>query len=226
MLKPARQLEVEAVPLRRIEGHFAPGAAAAKRAIDLVVASAAFLPAMVLLAAGVCAILLIDRQWPFYRDLRIGRGGASFYCWKLRTMRGDPGLLERRFAEDPAAREAYELTRKIDRDPRRTRLGCLLRKTSIDELPQIFHVLSGRMSVVGPRPLSPAEFEQRGRYRFLLASVRPGLTGLWQVGGRSNLDPAARLIADNYYVRNWSLALDLRILARTPIAVLTARGAK
>lgn len=203
-----------------------PRAVAIKRLMDLTAALLLAPFALTILGSAALLVVLVDRQMPFYLDTRIGRNGKKFRCWKLRTMRADKGLLEAYFLAHPGSRESYEQTRKLDDDPRRTALGSLLRRTSIDELPQLFNVLIGQMSLVGPRPLSPSEFVQRGQHRFLLATVKPGLTGLWQVSGRSDLDLASRIMMDNHYAQHWSLWLDLKLLVATPIAVLTCRGAR
>jgi len=161
-----------------------------------------------------------------FRQLRLGRGGRPFYVWKFRTMVPDA---ERRLAELEAKNEARGgVLFKIRRDPRVTPLGCFLRRTSIDELPQLVNVLKGEMSLVGPRPLQlrdshlleamdPDAFAQR-----LL--VTPGITGPWQVGGRSD-GSEGMVRQDLEYVENWSLWLDVKILAQTPQAVVSARGA-
>lgn len=201
-------------------------AGSAKRTLDLGIAVCALLAAVPMVALSALLIIALDRQLPFYGDTRVGMGGRRFRCWKLRTMRSDPAILEAYFTERPDEERRYQLTRKLEHDPRITSVGRVLRKTSLDELPQVVNVLRGDMSIVGPRPLSPAEFDRRGPDRFPLASVRPGLTGLWQVSGRSDLDPASRVLLDNYYARHWSIWMDLRILAATPVAVLTARGAR
>lgn len=197
-----------------------------KRATDVCIASVALALTAPLILLAALTILVADRQLPFYADLRVGLAGRQFRCWKLRTMRSHPRILEEYFAAHPHEAETYRETRKLSHDPRITPLGALLRKTSLDELPQLVNVLSGDMAAVGPRPLSPSEFEQRGPSRFLIGGVRPGMTGLWQVNGRSDLDVASRVLLDNYYARNWSLWMDMRILAATPVVVLTARGAR
>lgn len=225
MLKPwvieeRQTAEVVAVP----QG--APSGRDLKRPIDLAIAAIALLPAAVIVGFAAAAVLLLDRQNPFYLDTRAGVGGRQFRCLKLRTMLSNPAILERYFERHPEERATYAATRKLANDPRITPLGQFLRSSSIDELPQLLNVLRGEMSIVGPRPLSPAEFRARGANRFLIASVRPGMTGLWQVSGRSDLDPASRVLLDNYYARNRSTWMDLRILARTPLAVFSRRGAR
>jgi exopolysaccharide production protein ExoY len=229
MLAHDRGPQIEAATLETIPSGLSRrrrGARFTKRLLDLLLMVVALPIAAVVVGVAAALIVLVDRQSPFYLDGRVGFRGRDFRCLKLRTMRSDPSILERYFVEHPEERRGYELTRKLDADPRVTRLGSLLRRTSIDELPQVVNVLGGHMSVVGPRPLSPAEFLRRGPNRFFLASVKPGLTGLWQVSGRSDLDPASRVLLDNYYAQHWSIWLDLKLLVQTPIAVLTCRGAR
>jgi exopolysaccharide production protein ExoY len=201
------------------------GPPALKRFID--VAGALTLLPLALAIIGVSALLLlvVDRRWPFYLDTRIGWRGRPFRCLKLQTMSPDKALLDRYLAAHPAEAERYARERKLANDPRVSRLGSLLRRSSIDELPQIYNVLRGQMSLIGPRPLSPAEFEQRGRRREALARFRPGMTGLWQVSGRSDTTMRRRRALDHLYVTRWRPALDLYVLLRTPLAVIRARGA-
>lgn len=201
-------------------------ARAAKRAMDFMVAAMMLLTAMPMLVIAGLAILVIDRRNPFFADERIGEGGRTFRCFKLQTMRRDPTVLEAYFQANPDERESYEVTRKLRFDPRVTRLGSILRKSSIDELPQLMNVLVGEMSLVGPRPLAPSEFRRRGEVGAPLLRVRPGLTGLWQINGRSDLSHRRRIALDNFYALHWTIALDLRILAATPFAVLSRRGAR
>lgn len=199
---------------------------AAKRVLDLAVASLLLVITAPLLVAAALAVLVANRQHPLFADDRIGAGGRLFRCRKLQTMRDRPGVLDAYLAANPEERESYALTRKLRDDPRITSVGRLLRKTSVDELPQLLNVLRGDMSIVGPRPLSPAEFMRRGESRFVLMQVRPGLTGLWQTRGRSDLSHRRRVALDTFYVRHWSLRLDLMVLAATPLAVLSRRGAR
>jgi lipopolysaccharide/colanic/teichoic acid biosynthesis glycosyltransferase len=157
----------------------------------------------------------------FYRQLRLGTQGSEFMLLKLRTMH--VGADQQRVME-LSEQDGGGVLFKMRRDPRVTRVGRLIRQFSIDELPQLVHVISGRMSLVGPRPLAAIDSTYTGSARRRLL-VRPGLTGLWQVSGRSDLtwDDAVRL--DLYYVENWSLGLDLSILARTILTVLRRKGA-
>lgn len=197
-----------------------------KRAMDLVLAATMLAIAAPLVIAAALLVLVADRRNPFFSDERVGEGGSPFRCLKLRTMTRRPGVLEEYLASRPDERRCYELTRKLEHDPRITRAGSLLRRTSIDELPQLVNVLLGEMSIVGPRPLAPAEFARRGDASLPLLQVRPGLTGLWQVRGRSDLSHRQRVALDNFYARRWTIGLDLRILAATPYAVISRRGAR
>lgn len=197
-----------------------------KRALDLAVGIPLAVVALPVVAAAATAILAVDRQAPFYADTRIGRGGRPFRCLKLRTMRGDPRILERYLAQHPDESDAYRSTRKLRTDPRITTIGAFLRRSSIDELPQLWNVFKGDMSIVGPRPLAPGEFLEREQDALPLTWVPPGLTGLWQVRGRSDTSFARRVELDNHYARHCSPWLDLRILAETPWAVISGRGAR
>lgn len=200
---------------------------ALKRAMDLV--GAALLLLACLPAFLVIALLVRRDGGPvFYAHPRVGRGGKVFGCLKFRSMVVDA---DRRLAalleSDPAARAEWETTRKLKRDPRVTPIGRLLRATSLDELPQLINVLRGEMSLVGPRPVTRAELEQH--YGATAAahylSVRPGITGPWQISGRNDVTYASRVALDVAYATAPSLWTDLRILLRTPFAVLARRGA-
>ncbi|MEL6613389.1 MAG: sugar transferase, partial [Bacteroidota bacterium] len=204
-----------------------PAARIAKRGFDLAVSGGLALfwgPVVGLLAL---AIWLEDRQSPFYAQERIGLDDEPFHAWKLRTMVTDAeAVLERALAEDPALREEWDTFFKLEKDPRITRVGAFLRKTSLDELPQLYNVLRGDMSLVGPRPLPAYHHDELdARVRALRARVRPGITGLWQVSGRSDSGNAGMERWDPYYVRNWSPWLDAVILVRTVRVVLRGSGA-
>ena len=168
---------------------------------------------------AVCAALvwLDDRAAPFYDQERIGQDGAPFCAWKLRTMCPDAdAVLERALADDPALQAEWEALFKLARDPRVTRVGRWLRRTSLDELPQLWNVLVGEMSLVGPRPLPRYHHDDLpARTRALRERVRPGVTGLWQVSGRGNTGTVGMDRWDPYYVRNWSPWLDAVVLVRT-----------
>lgn len=163
---------------------------------------------------------------PIFRQYRVGRGGKLFACYKFRSMvNGAEQVLHDYLQKNPAAREEWQRTFKLARDPRITPMGHFLRKSSLDELPQLFNVLKGDMSLVGPRPIVPAEVPRyRGRIR-AYHGVRPGLTGLWQVSGRNLVSYRRRVALDTVYARRHSMALDASILVRTVRVVLVGRGA-
>jgi len=193
-----------------------------KRLLDVVLASAGMLIAVPLLAIAAVAIKLDSPGPVFHRATRVGKDGRRFTFLKLRSMRADAEelrglLLHRNITKGP--------TFKLHDDPRVTRVGRLLRKTSLDELPQLLHVLSGEMSLVGPRPPFPEEVEHYEPWMRRRLEVRPGLTCLWQIRGRSDLPFEEWMRLDVEYVERCSLALDLKILLLTVPAVLSGRGA-
>jgi len=171
--------------------------------------------------------LMLEREGPiFFGHERVGKDGRVFTAWKFRTMvRHADRVLEEALDAHADLYSEWEQTQKLRDDPRLTRVGKLLRRLSLDELPQLWNILRQEMSLVGPRPIIREEIHKYGQAYELYAQVRPGLTGLWQVSGRSNLTYEERVRLDAYYVRNWSVWLDLVILIRTAMAVLTGRGA-
>ena len=196
-----------------------------KRALDFVLTVTGGMFVLPLLLA-LCLLVWLESRGPvFYRAQRLGRDGKPFSCVKFRTMVPDAEtILERMLEEDPELREEYLRYHKLREDPRVTRVGRFLRKTSLDELPQLWNVLKGEMSLVGPRPYLPRETEQIGITQSEILRVYPGITGPWQVGGRSHTTFDERIRIDAYYVRDWSVWLDLVILART-VRTLVARTA-
>jgi lipopolysaccharide/colanic/teichoic acid biosynthesis glycosyltransferase len=197
------------------------GYARAKRLLDVAIALAVLPFVLIVLALCVIAIRLDSRGPAFFSQLRTGQGGRRFKMLKLRTMVKDADALKARYMH------LNELTYpdfKITNDPRVTRVGRIRRKTSLDELPQVFNVLAGDMSLVGPRPTSFAASTYRLWHTARL-EVKPGITGLWQISGRNELDFDDRLRLDVAYIRNRSFGLDLRILLRTFGSVLSGRGA-
>lgn len=199
---------------------------AAKRMLDVATASLAIFilsPVLLILALAVC----LDGGPAVFGHSRIGRGGRSFRCLKFRSMVPNAGaVLEELLMKDPEAARMWAATRKLPRDPRVTRIGRFLRATSLDELPQLFNVLRGEMSLVGPRPVVQEELtDHYGVAAVCYLAVRPGITGLWQVSGRSDTTYAERVSLDCRYVREFSIWNDLRILLRTVPAVLIRRGA-
>ncbi|RMF27109.1 MAG: undecaprenyl-phosphate glucose phosphotransferase [Chloroflexi bacterium] len=193
-----------------------------KRAMDVVLASLALLVLSPLM--GLIALLIrLDSPGPaLFRQVRVGKNGRRFVIYKFRSMHIGAEAERRRLA---ALNEADGPLFKIRDDPRRTRVGRWLRRTSLDELPQLFNVLRGEMSLVGPRPPLPEEVRQYQEWHKRRLEVRPGITGLWQVSGRSELTFDEMCLLDIYYIEHWSPALDVKILLRTIPKILTGDGA-
>jgi lipopolysaccharide/colanic/teichoic acid biosynthesis glycosyltransferase len=197
-----------------------------KRIFDVALGIVIF-PIVALFISVVGALIALTSNGPiFYRQRRIGQHGRDFWIWKFRTMhpRAD-WILAEHLKRNPSDRDEWNRSHKLRIDPRITRLGRLLRKTSLDELPQILNVLSGEMSFVGPRPIVHAEAAKYAeRFPYYLAAV-PGITGLWQVSGRCNVSYEARTLLDETYVCKWSMLRDLWILMKTPREVFKRNGA-
>ena len=197
-----------------------------KRAVDVVVVLSLcvlLLPVLLVIAA---AIWLSSPGPVLFSHRRIRRHGEFFTMWKFRTMCINSGeVLERYLMTHPEARAEWSATHKLKCDPRVTRVGRFLRRTSLDELPQLWNVLNGTMSVVGPRPIVAAEVEKYGDHFSDYCAVKPGITGLWQVSGRSELSYSQRVDLDRRYAQNWSLRTDARILMRTWSSVVNRDGA-
>jgi len=195
------------------------------RLIDIAVAATAILIVLPVIVLICLAIALQDGGSPIFVHRRIGRGGRVFPCLKLRTMVQDSeDRLRRHLESDPAARAEWALDQKLRRDPRVTPLGLFLRKSSLDELPQLFNVVCGHMSLVGPRPIVPAEVERYGRYMQFYCNVRPGITGLWQVSGRNDVSYRRRVAMDTIYSRTRWVGGDIWIMVRTVPAVFASKG--
>ena len=201
------------------------GAAVLKRLLDVVGAIALGL----LFAPLIITIVLLmhrDGYSVIYRHRRVGRSGKIFSCLKFRTMVPNADQVLRNLLEsDPNLRAEWIRDHKLRNDPRVTRLGRFLRRTSLDELPQLLNVLRGEMSLVGPRPVVREELLRYGRNVAAYLAAKPGITGLWQVTGRNNTDYRRRVVLDTYYVRNQNLLLDLYILIKTTGVVLGGKGA-
>jgi exopolysaccharide production protein ExoY len=214
-----------ATPALTVVPRSRPAASRVKRAIDIVVV-VLLLPLVVPLGVLIAiAVTVSSRGTVLFGQERVGLGGRTFKMYKFRTMHREA---EQQLQQDPRLWNEYvtngfKIPAEIDR--RVTRIGRFLRRSSLDELPQVLNVLLGTMSLVGPRPVVPAEIANYGDKRDAYLSVRPGITGAWQVTGRSNIDYPERVEIDATYVETWTLGQDLRILARTPMAVLSARGA-
>ena len=197
-----------------------------KRCCDLVLGAIAGIVTLPIVAAACIAIRFTSPGPLFYGQRRVGRNDQTFVAWKFRTMVSNAAEeLEFHLASDPELRQEWDRDHKLKNDPRVTPVGRFLRKTSLDELPQIWNVFRGEMSLVGPRPIVTAEIAKYGKRFDLYRKVPPGITGLWQVSGRNQTTYEARTEFDEYYVRNWSICLDLYILFRTVKAVLNAEGA-
>jgi exopolysaccharide production protein ExoY len=201
-------------------------AGAAKSALDRIGALLLVLLFLPFLAVVVLAIWAEDRGPAIFKHRRIGKNGRPFYCLKFRSMYQDADVrLAELLKNDQDAANEWFATQKLRVDPRVTRVGKFLRSTSLDELPQLFNVLRGDMSLVGPRPIVEAELARYGEAAPFYLSVQPGLTGLWQISGRSNLAYDERVALDRLYVTGWSLGKDAEILLKTPMAVLARKGA-
>ena len=198
---------------------------AVKRMLDLG-GALSFLIVFAPLLIGVAVLLLVAQGRPvLFKHKRIGRNGEPFECFKFRTMVNEAGrALEQHLAANPAARREWEATQKLKDDPRVTPLGAVMRKLSVDELPQFLNVVMGHMSLVGPRPIVSSEARLYGSHIGAYYSLRPGITGPWQVGGRSNASYDRRVQLDVDYASNWSIARDIGILVRTVPAVLAQDG--
>jgi exopolysaccharide biosynthesis polyprenyl glycosylphosphotransferase len=183
-----------------------------KRLVDVVLSLMALVPLIVLTPLIALAIKLDSPGPVFYRQSRVGRSGREFGMFKFRTMRLDS---EAALAKLMAERDGADLLFKMRTDPRITKVGAVLRKFSLDELPQFLNVIAGDMSVVGPRPPLPREVREYVGRAFRRLYVKPGITGLWQVSGRSDLTWEESIRLDLYYIENWSLSVDLQIMWRT-----------
>lgn len=199
---------------------------ALKRAFDLVFSLLGLILALPIMAV-LCFIIRLDSRGSIlYAHRRMGKSGKPFDCLKFRTMvAGADRVLQEYLAESAAAREEWNRGCKLKDDPRVTRVGRWLRRTSLDELPQLFNVLRGEMSMVGPRPITEQEVQRYGDCIRDYYAVAPGITGYWQVNGRNDVDYDARVKMDSWYVRNWSIWLDLTILIKTAKTPFRGRGA-
>ncbi len=197
-----------------------------KRGLDLTLAFLC-LPILLLLIAAIAVAIRVTSPGPiFFSHRRIRGHGRFFSMWKFRTMCVNSAeVLEDYLAANPAARAEWRKEHKLKHDPRVTRVGEFLRRTSLDELPQIWNVITGSMSLVGPRPIVAAEVEKYGEFFADYCLVKPGVTGLWQVSGRSRVSYPERVQLDRHYAHHWSLGFDIRILCRTLSSVANQDGA-
>jgi Undecaprenyl-phosphate galactose phosphotransferase WbaP len=197
-----------------------------KRVTDLAIAvigGILILPFLLIIAL----LILIDSPGPvLYRHLRLGMNGRHFYAYKFRSMVADSEeRLEKLLKSDVEIEREWKSNHKLTRDPRITRIGKFLRKTSIDEFPQLINILKGEMALVGPRPIVDTEVEKYGEDYSRIFSIKPGLTGLWQVSGRSNTNYEERIAYDTFYLQSWSVWMDLWILFKTFGVVMRGKGA-
>lgn len=195
-----------------------------KRLCDIL-GAIIFLPTALPLMLILLMLVALDGGKPIFSHPRVGKNGRMFRCYKIRTMVIDgEARLKKLLSEDPAAAEEWAKDFKLRKDPRITRVGRFIRATSLDELPQLWNVLRGDMSLIGPRPVTEAEIPMYGCNADAYRSVRPGMTGVWQVSGRNSLSFAERVELDRSYVTRLSFLEDLRILLRTVPAVLRVTG--
>lgn len=203
-----------------------PGARRVKRTLDVVFALALAIVALPVFLITALAILIESGRPVFFSHSRIGRGGRSFRLLKFRTMsRNADVILAEHLSSDPDAAREWEQNRKLRHDPRVTRIGRILRRTSLDELPQVWNILRGDMSIAGPRPIVEAEIPKYGAAYPLYALAKPGLTGLWQVSGRNDTTYRRRVELDAAYVRTWTPSLDFKLLVKTVDVVVRGKGA-
>lgn len=196
-----------------------------KRIFDLLVASVTFIAFLPIFFTVAILVKLTDPGPIIFRHVRVGLDGRRFQCLKFRSMAVNSEELLTAFLDsNPEARQEWERMRKLTRDPRITPLGKFLRQSSLDELPQLINVIRGEMSLVGPRPIVSSELKRYGDKLGLYLMSRPGITGVWQVNGRSDCKYDERVEMDAEYVRNWRISTDFAILLRTLEAVLLRKG--
>ena len=203
-----------------------PGALFIKRSLDIAACLLAS-PLLILATIVISIIIKITSPGPvFFGHKRVGRYHKEIKCWKFRSMvNNSQEMLEHILATDPVRAAEWEKDRKFTDDPRVTKFGKFLRKTSLDELPQLWNVFTGEMSLIGPRPVTVPELEKYGKYTDYVLSVKPGLSGMWQISGRSDTGYEERINLDTYYIQNWSVWIDLWILIKTIAVVLKGKGA-
>jgi exopolysaccharide production protein ExoY len=196
-----------------------------KHVFDVIFASVVLLLALPLFIIVAVMVKVTDPGPVIYKHVRVGLWGRRFTCFKFRTMVVDSeNVLKALLDDDPDARAEWKRSQKLIKDPRITPFGQFLRESSLDELPQLINVLRGEMSLIGPRPIVPSEMSHYGDRLALYLLARPGLTGAWQISGRSDCGYDTRVELDANYVSNWRFSTDLSILVRTMHAVIKRRG--
>jgi Undecaprenyl-phosphate galactose phosphotransferase WbaP len=197
-----------------------------KRLIDLFMVIIVS-PIILVITAIIALIIKCTTKGPaFYGHNRIGKNGKLLKTWKFRTMVADADKrLQEILDSNPDARREWEENQKLENDPRITPFGKFLRKTSMDELPQLWNIFLGQMSFVGPRPVTESEINKYGNKAKYILSVKPGLSGMWQISGRSATGYEERIMLDSYYIQNWSIWLDIWIIIKTIGVVIKGRGA-
>src|SRR5690348_2862271 len=199
---------------------------ALKRIVDIVLALSGILLLAPLLIICFLTTIATSPGPALFRHKRVGFNGKHFDCLKFRTMVIDaPERLHRLLESDPVAAAEWSASRKLRCDPRITAIGAMLRKSSLDELPQLFNVLKGEMSIVGPRPVTDEELDRYSNFASAYLACRPGITGLWQVSGRSSTTYDRRVACDAFYAQHWSFGLDLKIMAVTLPSLLLSDDA-
>lgn len=197
-----------------------------KRLTDILLLLIAAVPTILVTLVAAIAIKISSPGPVFYGHKRVGKNGKEITVWKFRSMvTNSQEILEKILAEDPVRRAEWEKDRKFKDDPRITKIGKILRNTSLDELPQLWNILTGDMSFVGPRPVTNSELDKYGKAVDFILSVQPGLSGMWQISGRSDTAYEERINLDTYYIQNWSIWLDLWIITKTIWVVLRRKGA-
>lgn len=202
-----------------------PTGGLAKRSFDVTAAVLALIVFSPLFLMIMALVKFTDGGSVFYGHKRVGHNGRYFKCLKFRTMvpNGDE-VLRKYLASNPEAADEWRATRKLKNDPRVTTVGTVLRKLSLDELPQLINIIRGEMSVVGPRPVVDEELHLYDNFAVYYLKTRPGLTGLWQISGRNDVSYESRIAFDTQYVQNWSLRTDFAIIVKTIPAVCLSRG--
>lgn len=197
-----------------------------KRTSDVMISSVALIALLPIMALTAVAVKLDSKGPAFYKHKRIGKNGKYIYLYKFRSMYTDANEKLEEMLKDPKVKEEWERNFKLENDPRITKIGKFLRKTSLDELPQLINIIKGDMSIIGPRPVIDDEIEKYGANKGRFLSVTPGLTGNWAANGRSCTSYEERMELELAYVNNMSLKMDMQIFFKTIIAVFKREGAK